>query len=339
MVSCSSFLAAICGERWFPAKRKQPSGRLGHVLHGINMKELTVGDRNRVREAVLKYSVVVIPGQKLQPIDLERVARSFGHLVQLPAEFAFGGQTTAVTHITNMRPDGSIIPSFKGAEYWHNDGDFWGYPNDYVWSFLYSDVVPKYGGNTAFADSQVALETLGPEFRASLKNQNTVVDVQTIPDFSELSDDDMRFPPVEHQVIHRHDESGAESIYVGCSMSQLQGKTLEESAPIVNKLIDHVTSPPFIYSHKWDKDDLVIWDNKNCMHRSMGGYGNCARRLYRVQCFSHPKADPFLIEGETPLVSKLKSRNFKLHGFTPRVKKELSCTRASTASDPFKLNA
>jgi taurine dioxygenase len=34
--------------------------------------------------------------------------------------------------------------------------------------------------------------------------------------------------------------------------------------------------------HRWEKDDLLIWDNFQVMHRSMGGYGNNRRQLWRA---------------------------------------------------------
>jgi len=39
----------------------------------------------------------------------------------------------------------------------------------------------------------------------------------------------------------------------------------------------------FVYEHQWEEGDLLIWDNTQLMHRSMGGFGNQARLLYRAQ--------------------------------------------------------
>ena len=37
----------------------------------------------------------------------------------------------------------------------------------------------------------------------------------------------------------------------------------------VNDLIEHSTQENFLYTHYWDEDDLVIWDNRQSMHRGL----------------------------------------------------------------------
>ena len=32
-------------------------------------------------------------------------------------------------------------------------------------------------------------------------------------------------------------------------------------------LIEQTTKDKYVYVHKWDKDDLVMWDNRQTMHR------------------------------------------------------------------------
>jgi len=39
----------------------------------------------------------------------------------------------------------------------------------------------------------------------------------------------------------------------------------------------------FFYEHQWEEGDLLIWDNTQLMHRSMGGFCDQPRLLYRAQ--------------------------------------------------------
>jgi alpha-ketoglutarate-dependent 2,4-dichlorophenoxyacetate dioxygenase len=32
-------------------------------------------------------------------------------------------------------------------------------------------------------------------------------------------------------------------------------------------LLEHSTQRQFVYSHQWQVDDLVIWDNRSTLHR------------------------------------------------------------------------
>ena len=36
---------------------------------------------------------------------------------------------------------------------------------------------------------------------------------------------------------------------------------------LLRELNEHATQPRFVYVHRWRLDDLVIWDNRQTMHR------------------------------------------------------------------------
>jgi alpha-ketoglutarate-dependent 2,4-dichlorophenoxyacetate dioxygenase len=36
---------------------------------------------------------------------------------------------------------------------------------------------------------------------------------------------------------------------------------------LLRDLVEHATQPRFVYAHKWRLNDLVMWDNRQTMHR------------------------------------------------------------------------
>jgi alpha-ketoglutarate-dependent 2,4-dichlorophenoxyacetate dioxygenase len=42
---------------------------------------------------------------------------------------------------------------------------------------------------------------------------------------------------------------------------------MPEARMLLNDLKEHATRPQFVYVHKWKLHDLVIWDNRQTMHR------------------------------------------------------------------------
>jgi alpha-ketoglutarate-dependent 2,4-dichlorophenoxyacetate dioxygenase len=36
---------------------------------------------------------------------------------------------------------------------------------------------------------------------------------------------------------------------------------------LLRDLTEHATQPRFVYVHRWKVDDLVMWDNRQTMHR------------------------------------------------------------------------
>ena len=48
------------------------------------------------------------------------------------------------------------------------------------------------------------------------------------------------------------------------------------------ELYAHQTHEELVYSHPWQKDMLVMWDNRSLLHAATGGYDGHARRLHRT---------------------------------------------------------
>ena len=59
-----------------------------------------------------------------------------------------------------------------------------------------------------------------------------------------------------------------ETTYMKRMLSQIVGIRVEEGQALLGELIQFATQPQFIYRHKWQAGDLVIWDNRCTMHRS-----------------------------------------------------------------------
>ena len=43
---------------------------------------------------------------------------------------------------------------------------------------------------------------------------------------------------------------------------------VEEGQALLHGLMEFATQPQFVYCHKWQVGDLVIWDNRCTMHRA-----------------------------------------------------------------------
>jgi alpha-ketoglutarate-dependent 2,4-dichlorophenoxyacetate dioxygenase len=43
---------------------------------------------------------------------------------------------------------------------------------------------------------------------------------------------------------------------------------VEEGRALLDELMEFATQPQFVYRHKWQVGDLVIWDDRCTMHRA-----------------------------------------------------------------------
>ena len=59
--------------------------------------------------------------------------------------------------------------------------------------------------------------------------------------------------------------------------------TPEESTPILDVLYESATRPENIYRHRWQRGDVVIWDNRCTMHYAVLDYTeDMQRKLHRT---------------------------------------------------------
>ena len=58
------------------------------------------------------------------------------------------------------------------------------------------------------------------------------------------------------------------ALYIASYASHIVGIAIEEGQALLAELIEFATQPQFLYRHKWQAGDLVIWDNRCTMHRA-----------------------------------------------------------------------
>jgi len=280
---------------------EQPAqNALGLRLSGINARMVNPAVVGLLKQLTAEHGVIVLE-QSSDPLtsdELLTFAAKFGDPVLLPNGFGFNSTDKAhlmesyITNITNIDPVTGEAKSVNTAEMFHNDGDFW--QNNYIYSFLYGEVIPEQGGRTQFIDSQLAHNLLQREhlnLYDKVRNLSVAPDVNDIPDFKGspfLNQFNAEHVVAKHRIIDTHRVTGEPVLYYGCKVVQIDGVSAKESADILGDIDSILMSAakeesPLSYDHSWTENDLVIWDNTRVMHRSMGGYGPSPRKLWRVQ--------------------------------------------------------
>jgi len=76
-----------------------------------------------------------------------------------------------------------------------------------------------------------------------------------------------RFKPVRQRLVRTLARTGRKSVYLSSHAGTIVGWPLPEARLLLRDLTEHATQREFVYSHKWQVDDLVMWDNRQTMHR------------------------------------------------------------------------
>ncbi len=86
--------------------------------------------------------------------------------------------------------------------------------------------------------------------------------------FREFTEEErIRFRPVRQRLVRTHPRTGRKSVYLSSHAGTILGWPLPEARLLLRDLTEHATQREFTYSHQWREGDLVIWDNRQTMHR------------------------------------------------------------------------
>ena len=243
-------------------------------------KPLSKDDVVAIDQGMDRYGVLVFPNQNITDEQQIAFTVNFG-----PIENARGGNITKATDkrlndgmndVSNLDKDGKPLPKESrqtlfniGNMLWHSDSSFRAIPAKY--SLLSARLLNPKGGNTEFADMRAAYDTLDDETKAEIEPmicEHSLLHSRGSLGFVEFTDEEKAmFRPVRQRLVRTHPVTGRRSLYLSSHAGAILGQTMPEARIILRDLSEHATQPKFVYVHKWRLHDLVIWDNRQTMHR------------------------------------------------------------------------
>ena len=87
--------------------------------------------------------------------------------------------------------------------------------------------------------------------------------------FAEWTEEEKaRNQPVPQRLVRRHPGSGRRSLFLSAHAGEIVGWPVPEARAFLRDLNEIATQRQFVYSHQWRVGDLVMWDNRQTMHRA-----------------------------------------------------------------------
>jgi len=267
---------------------RRMTGAMGAEISGVDLSsDLSDEQFDEIRTALFTFGAIGFRDQDLSFKDHYDFAKRFGTLEVHPI-------------VNGMEDFPEIIkmhkPAGTGASFgvgWHTDNSFFEKPS--LGSIVYAETVPPQGGDTLFANQQVAFDALSDGMKASLRTLTAVHsahDAYTSPTALEKYDgdgpitykrSDIVSEQVEHPVIIKHPVTGGEALYVNpMFVSHFKGWTPEESKPLIDFLCAHAVREDFQCRFRWEKGSVAMWDNRIVQHAALNDYVEYERLLYRI---------------------------------------------------------
>jgi alpha-ketoglutarate-dependent 2,4-dichlorophenoxyacetate dioxygenase len=227
-----------------------------------------------LRDALDRYAVLVLPGQRLDDAAQIAFSQGFGAL-EMTRPGALGAGS-AVIVLSNLGPNGEIVaPSDKQVlnnkanRIWHHDSSFKPIPARA--SLLSARQIPSAGGNTEFAFMRGAFAALDAAEQARLRGMVALHDFgwsrSRVDPALVTEAEKTQHPPVRQAVVLEENPYGP-ALYLGAHARSIDGMNETESRVLIDRLMAHATEDRFIYSHRWTPGDLLIWDNRAVLHRA-----------------------------------------------------------------------
>ena len=273
---------------------------MGARIDGVCLRDASADLVGVLRTALLEHHLLVVSEQDLDAQALQAFGGQWGELLTHPASAnapnpyvqTLGGKPSAGRSVDSgpaQQPSEGMPPRTSrprprryGA--WHSDMSW--HPTPPWITMLHVRTLPAWGGDTGFANQQLAWEALdvakrdrGRMFRRDLPSSEDILGLRANHTGKQFGPE---VPDSVHPVVRTHDESGRTALYVNPEFtSHIEGLEDAASRIMLYALWAHGTGLEFVYRHRWRHGDICIWDNRSVMHTSIADHSG-PRSLSRV---------------------------------------------------------
>ena len=255
---------------------------LGAGVSGIDLREPAHADtREALSRALSEHLALVFRDQLLTPAQYLAAAEAFGPPMR---------QHYSQHHMEGY-PLIGMVWHRNGqhvAETWHTDHTNRERPP--LATMLYGVEIPSSGGGTSIANMRAAYAALPEDERRHLETLRTINRLDS--DHNDTRDEDRaKFDvPVVHPMVRTHPVHGSKAVYFHIGKAVIDGMTPDAGKAYMKDLLGRMIRPEIVYTHRWRKGDVLIFDDRATMHRAHGDYDRSESRiLWRI-----------IVEGDRP---------------------------------------
>ncbi|HEY1751686.1 MAG TPA: TauD/TfdA family dioxygenase [Caulobacteraceae bacterium] len=243
----------------------------GAEILGVDLQHADDAALDAVVRTFHRHGAIVLRGQTMSPGDLTAFVARFGE----PEDHTLREYTVPgfpkVYRLSNRVVGGKPIGAHNDGIGWHTDYSYKAEP--VMATMLYAVEVPAEGSDTLLADCVAAWNALDPARQEELQGlvlHHSYQHFMSTREYGarELSDElKAANPDVFHPLVRTHPADGRKALWPSTgTVVEVMGKPNPEGLDLVQALVDFATQDEFVYRHKWQVGDLLMWDNRCTLH-------------------------------------------------------------------------
>ena len=265
-----------------PITMRQVGPCFAAEVDGVDMtKPLSPEQVEAIHAGMDRYAVLVFHDQKITDeqqlaftLSLGDIEHAIGTSLRAPDEYRL---PTTFADVSNLDKENKVFARDDrprlfglGNRLWHSDSSFKVVPAKY--SLLHAVSIPSKGGNTEYADMRAGYDALDDETKAEIEElvcEHSQLFSRSILGFTDFTEEEReRFKPVRQCLVRTHPVTKRRSLYLSSHAGGILGWPVPEARAFLRDLVEHATQRQFVYAHTWRVNDLVMWDNRQTMHRA-----------------------------------------------------------------------
>lgn len=252
---------------------------LGAEVRGVDMRAPPDADALReLHDIWMKHLVLVFPGQHVTDEQHVEFTRGFGEPEIFHQKIIKSRRVREIFRVSNVDDDGKLMPpehptvrQLSLAQSWHTDSSYREVPC--TGALLHGVEVSRTGGETEFTNMYLVYEALPERLKREVEGRKARHDFGYMhvlqPALKPLTPEERAaMPPVWQPMVRIHPVTGRKSLYISPIYNdEVEGLPPRESRKLIEELAEFAGRRPFVYRHRWETDDVLMWDNRCTMHQ------------------------------------------------------------------------
>ncbi len=250
---------------------------LGAEVQGVDMRRpLDPPAFHAIHAAWMEHLVLVFPHQRITDAQHVAFTRCFGEPEVFHQSIIRSRQVREIFRVSNvddedrlMPPEHPTVQQVSLAQLWHTDSSYRERPC--IGSLLHGVEISRTGGETQFINMYRVYEALPAALRRAVEGRRARHDfgnLHRLRDLKPLTEaEQAAMPPVWQPMVRIHPVTRRPSLYISPIYNDaVEGLDDAAAHRLIDELIAFAAQPQFIYRHRWEPDDVLMWDNRCTLH-------------------------------------------------------------------------